>query len=49
MYNVRLHLLGMKEVVSEDAVRRGLDKIEEDAGAAYLAKPAWLPPELIEP
>ena len=25
-------LLGMKEVVSEDAVRRGLDKIEEDAG-----------------
>jgi len=46
-------LLGMKEVVSEDAVQRGLDKIEEDAGAAYIAgkyiKPAWLRLELIEP
>src|ERR1700739_1608014 len=29
-------LLGMKEVVSEDAVRRGLDKIEEGAGMAWL-------------
>ena len=29
-------LLGMKEVVSEDAVRRGLDKIEEDAGVGWL-------------
>jgi hypothetical protein len=25
-------LLGMRKVVSEDAVRRGFDKIEEDAG-----------------
>jgi hypothetical protein len=29
-------LLGMKEVVSENAVRRGLDKIEEGAGMAWL-------------
>ena len=29
-------LLGMNEVVSEDAVRRGLDKIEEGAGMAWL-------------
>ena len=29
-------LLGMSEVVSEDAVRRGLDKIEEHAGLAWL-------------
>lgn len=29
-------LLGMQEVVSEDAVRRGLDKIEEGAGMAWL-------------
>ena len=29
-------LLGMGKVVSEDAVRRGLDKIEEGAGAAWL-------------
>lgn len=29
-------LLGMSKVVSEDAVRRGLDKIEADAGAAWL-------------
>jgi hypothetical protein len=29
-------LLGMKEVVSGDAVRRGLDKIEEGAGMAWL-------------
>lgn len=29
-------LLGMKEVVSEDAVRRGLEKIEEGAGMAWL-------------
>jgi hypothetical protein len=29
-------LLGMNEVVSEDAVRRGLDKIEEVAGMAWL-------------
>ena len=28
--------LGMNEVVSEDAVRRGLDKIEEVAGLAWL-------------
>src|SRR6516165_10243436 len=31
-------LLGMKEVVSEDAVRRGLDKIEEDAGVGWLQR-----------
>jgi hypothetical protein len=29
-------LLGMKKVVSEDAVRRALDKIEEQAGLAWL-------------
>jgi hypothetical protein len=29
-------LLGMNEVVSEDAVRRGLDKIEESAGLTWL-------------
>jgi hypothetical protein len=29
-------LLGMNEVVSEDAVRRGFDKIEEGAGLAWL-------------
>lgn len=29
-------LLGMSKVVSEDAVRRGLDKIEAAAGAAWL-------------
>jgi hypothetical protein len=29
-------LLGMAQVVSEDAVRRGLDKIEEGAGLAWL-------------
>jgi hypothetical protein len=29
-------LLGMSEVVSEDAVRRGLDKIEEGDGLAWL-------------
>src|SRR5271154_5144897 len=29
-------LLGMNEVVSEDAVRRGLDKIKEGAGPAWL-------------
>jgi hypothetical protein len=29
-------LLGMDEVVSEDAVRRGFDKIEESAGLAWL-------------
>src|SRR5271170_6954910 len=29
-------LLGMNEVVSEDAVRRGLDKIKEGAGLAWL-------------
>ena len=29
-------LLGMREVVSEDAVRRGLDKIEEEAGESWL-------------
>src|SRR5215470_14942419 len=29
-------LLGMKEVVSEDAVRRGLDKIDEEAGEAWV-------------
>jgi hypothetical protein len=28
-------LLGMKKVVSEDAVRRGLDKIEEEAGFSW--------------
>jgi len=29
-------LLGMDEVVSEDALRRGFDKIEESAGLAWL-------------
>jgi hypothetical protein len=29
-------LLGMRGVVSEDAVRRGLDKIEEEAGESWL-------------
>jgi hypothetical protein len=29
-------LLGMEQVLSEDAVRRGFDKIEEDAGLAWL-------------
>jgi hypothetical protein len=29
-------LLGMNEVVSEDAVRRGFDKIEENTGLAWL-------------
>src|ERR1700758_193632 len=29
-------LLGMRKVVSEDAVRRGLDKIDEEAGVAWL-------------
>jgi hypothetical protein len=29
-------LLGMERVVSEDAVRRGVDKIEEQAGVAWL-------------
>ncbi len=29
-------LLGMKKVVSEDAVRRGLAKIDEAAGLAWL-------------
>ena len=29
-------LLGMEKVVSEDALRRGLAKIEEDAGVAWL-------------
>ena len=29
-------LLGMKRVVSEDSVRRGLDKIDADAGARWL-------------
>src|SRR5436305_14883044 len=29
-------LLGMAKVVSEDAVRRALSKIEEDAGRAWL-------------
>jgi hypothetical protein len=28
--------LGMSEVVSEDAVRRGLDKIDEHDGLAWL-------------
>ena len=28
-------LLGMKKVVSEDAVRRGFDNIEEEAGLAW--------------
>jgi hypothetical protein len=30
-------LLGMEGVASEDAVRRGLDKIDESAGLAWLA------------
>jgi hypothetical protein len=29
-------LLGMRKVISEDAVRRGFDKIEEDAGLSWL-------------
>jgi hypothetical protein len=29
-------LLGMEQVVSEDAVRRGFDKIEEPAGLDWL-------------
>ena len=29
-------LLGMRKVVSEDAVRRGFDKIEENAGLSWL-------------
>src|SRR6516162_277677 len=29
-------LLGMTQTVSEDAVRRGLDKIEEEAGEAWV-------------
>ena len=29
-------LLGMRKVVGEDAVRRGFDKIEEDAGLSWL-------------
>ena len=29
-------LLGMTEVVSEDAVRRGLDKIDEETGETWL-------------
>ena len=33
-YNPRL--LGMKKVVSEDAVRRGLAKIDEAAGLTWL-------------
>ena len=32
-------LLGMTRVVSEDAVRRGLDKIEAEAGARWLDLP----------
>jgi hypothetical protein len=32
-------LLGMNEVVSEDAVRRGRDKIEESAGLTWLQQP----------
>ena len=31
-------LLGMAKLVSEDAVRRGLDKIEESAGRSWLAQ-----------
>jgi hypothetical protein len=31
-------LLGMVKLVSEDAVRRGLDKIEESAGLSWLAQ-----------
>src|SRR5437764_14978389 len=33
---VNPRLLGMKKVVSEDAVRRGLAKIDEAAGLAWL-------------
>jgi hypothetical protein len=33
---VNAPLLGMKKVVSEDAVRRALGKIEEEAGVAWL-------------
>jgi hypothetical protein len=29
----------MEQVVSEDAVRRGFDKIEQDAGLAWLQEP----------
>jgi hypothetical protein len=31
-------LLGMTQVVSEDAVRRGFDKIEEQAGLDWLQR-----------
>src|SRR5262249_29443087 len=31
-------LLGMMQVVSEDAVRRGFDKIEEQAGVDWLQR-----------
>jgi hypothetical protein len=31
-------LLGMRKVVSEDGVRRGIDKIEEEAGLSWLQK-----------
>src|SRR5208283_5939119 len=34
--NVLSELVGMSRVLSEDAVRRGLDKIEEVAGMAWL-------------
>ena len=33
---VNAPLLGKKKVVSEDAVRRALGKIEEEAGVAWL-------------
>jgi len=33
---VNPELLGMNKVVSEDALRRGLEKIEEDTGIAWL-------------
>src|ERR1700733_12292249 len=35
---VNPRLLGMKKVVSEDAVRRGLAKLDEEAGLAWLEK-----------
>jgi hypothetical protein len=35
-------LLGMTQVVSEDAVRRGFDKIEEQAGLDLAPKPSQL-------
>jgi hypothetical protein len=39
---VNAALLGMKKVVSEDAVRRALGKIEEEAGVAWLQRRAVL-------